>query len=75
MNRKYTVALAHQFDIEQGNTANTQAVLIRKSPRWYSAISVDFDANRDDFSISFSLWPEGLDQVALGSRRYGRLTR
>lgn len=75
LNPKYTMALAHQFDIEQGNTSNTQAVIIRKSPRWYTAVSVDFDANRDDFSISISIWPEGLDKVALGSRRYGRLTR
>jgi hypothetical protein len=75
LNRKYTLALAHQFDIEQGNTSSTQAVLIRKSPRWYSAFSVDYDANRDDFSISFSFWPEGLEKMALGSRRYGSLTR
>jgi len=75
LNRKYTVALAHQFDIEQGTTSNTQAVIIRKSPRWYTAVSVGFDANRNDFSVSISIWPEGLDKVALGSRRYGRLTR
>jgi hypothetical protein len=39
-------------------------------PRWYSAVSFELDEAEDDFGISFSLWPEGLPQAALGSRRF-----
>ena len=32
--------------------------------------SFEHDEAEDDFSISLSIWPEGLPQAALGSRRF-----
>ncbi len=75
LNNKYTMAIAHRFDLERGKTSNNQLVLIRKSSRWYTAVNIDYDAARDDISFSISFWPEGVDKAAIGSRRYGKLIR
>jgi len=75
LNRKYTFAATHQYDIEQTADSYTQAVIIRKFVHWYGAFSVSHDADRDSFSFQVSFWPEGLERFALGSRRFARLTR
>jgi hypothetical protein len=75
LNRKYTFSVAHQYDIDRGSDAYTQVVIIRKFPHWYGAFSFGLDAIRDSLSFSVSFWPEGTDQIALGSRRFTRLTR
>ena len=43
---------------------------IRKFPRWFGALAFELDEAEDDFGVSFTLWPEGLPQAALGSRRF-----
>ena len=75
LNRKYTLAVAHQFDIERITDSFTDFVIIRKFPHWYGAFVVSVDPVREALSFSFSLWPEGYDKAAIGSRRYSRLTR
>jgi hypothetical protein len=70
INRKYTVAVAHQFDLENNSTAYSQMVFIRKLPRWYAALTLGFDSFRDSHSISITFWPQGFGDIALGSRRY-----
>ena len=58
VNTKYTVGAAHEFDLERGSAAYTQAVIIRSFPQWYGAFSFSYDANRDSTSFSFSIWPK-----------------
>lgn len=74
LNRKFTVALAHQYDIGQAADSYTRATLIQKFPHWYGAFSIGFDPTRSGVSFMVSFWPEGFDKVALGSRRFSRLT-
>jgi hypothetical protein len=73
LNRKYIVAVGEQFDIERASSAYTQFLIIRKFPHWYGAFCVTMNPLRDEFGVSVSFWPEGLDKVALGSRRFSRL--
>jgi len=75
LNRKYTLGLAHQFDIERSTGAHSQLVIIRKFSRWYGAFSFSHNPLRNSISFSVSFWPEGFDKIALGSRRYSRLAR
>jgi hypothetical protein len=44
--------------------------LIRRFPRWFGAVSFALDEAEDDFGVSLSVWPEGLPEAALGSRRF-----
>jgi hypothetical protein len=75
LNRKYTFGAATQYDIERNSSAYNQIVIIRKLPRWYVAVSFSYDAERDSLGISLSLWPEGFDQFALGSKRLTKLAQ
>ncbi len=75
LNRKYTLAVAHQFDIERIADSFTDFVVIRKFPHWYGAFIVSIDPVREALSFSFSFWPEGYEKAAIGSRRYTPLTR
>jgi len=73
LNRKYTLAVAEQFDVERRKDAFTQIVVIRKFPHWYGAFVFGLDSARKSVSFSVSFWPEGLPHIGLGSRRFARL--
>jgi len=70
LNEKHTLALRELFDLARGETLEFTIAVIRKFPRWYGALAFDLDEAEDDFGVSFSIWPEGLPQAALGSRRF-----
>ena len=75
LNRKYTFSAAQQYDIVQTEDSYSQLVVIRKFPHWYGAFSISYDADNNNLSFQVSFWPEGFDKVAVGSRRFTRLTR
>lgn len=70
LSEKHTLAIRERFDLDRGRTLDFTVAFIRKLPRWYGAISFALDEAEDDFGVSFSLWPEGLPQAKLGSRRF-----
>ena len=75
LNRKYTIALAHQYDIERTSGSYSQAAIVRKFSHWYGAVSVGYDSANDSVSLQVGFWPEGFDKIAIGTRRFARLTR
>lgn len=70
LTEKHTLAVRELFDLDRGRTLDFTIAVIRKFPRWYGALSFELDQAEDDFGVSVSLWPEGLSQAALGSRRF-----
>ncbi|MCH8966457.1 MAG: LPS assembly protein LptD [Planctomycetes bacterium] len=67
---KHTLAIRELFDLQRGRTLDFTIAFIRKFPRWFGALSFELDDAEDDFGVSVSIWPEGLPQAALGSRRF-----
>jgi len=74
LSEKHTIAFRERFDLDEGRTLDFTVALIRKMPRWFAALAFELDEAEDDFGISLSLWPEGLPQAALGSRRFTGLS-
>lgn len=70
LNEKHTVGIREYYDVELGKNYTTQVTLIRRWPRWYTAVSFDVDKTTDEMSINFSIWPEGSPNMGLGSKRY-----
>jgi hypothetical protein len=70
LSEKHTLALRELFDLNEGRTLDLTLVLIRKLPGWFTALSFDLDEAEDDFGVSISVWPEGVPQAAVGSRRF-----
>lgn len=70
LTEKHTLAVRELFDLDHGKTLDFTIAFIRKFPRLYGALSFELDQAEDDFGVSLSIWPEGLPQSALGSRRF-----
>lgn len=73
INNKYTLGIREQFDIERGKSAQFDVTLIRHMHKWYLAINLELDQIEDVDTISLAIWPEGVPQFAIGSRRYARM--
>jgi hypothetical protein len=69
-NTKYSGAVRAYYDIEYAKLAEFDVTIIRRWPRWYTAMTFGLDNIEDDISLNFSMWPEGAPNLALGSRRY-----
>jgi len=67
---RYTVVFSQQYDFDYGKSVRNELTLIRKYHRMYMGISVGVDSSMDSSSVMFSMWPEGVSEMALGSRRY-----
>lgn len=70
MTEKHTIAIREAFDLDRGRILDSAVALIRKHPRWYTALTIEVDESEDDVGVSFTLWPEGLSRASLGSRRF-----
>jgi hypothetical protein len=70
LNEKHITAARVWIDADRGELGELALVYIRKLPRWYFAVNFEIDEVFDDVSISFSLWPEGIPEWTLGSRRF-----
>lgn len=70
LNPKHTTAVRVWYDIDTGDLGEIAAGYIRKLPRWYVAVNFEYDNIDDDFTVSLALWPEGIPEWTLGSRRF-----
>jgi hypothetical protein len=74
MNSKYRLAVRTYYDIERNETDLFDISIIRKWPRWYSALTVSVDEIENTFGLGLSVWPEGAPQMTLGSGKYSSLS-
>jgi len=74
LNEKHITAFRIWHDIDRGELGEVAISYIRKLPRWYIAVNFEVDEVFDDFKISVSLWPEGIPEWTLGSRRFTGLS-
>ena len=70
LTEKHIIAARSWFDIDTGQAGEVALTYIKKLPRWYVGFNFEYDQVDDDFSLSFSFWPEGVPEWALGSRRF-----
>jgi hypothetical protein len=68
---KHLSAVRAWYDIDNGDLGEITIGYVRKLPRWYLGLSFEYDNIDDEFTVSFSLWPEGVPEWRIGS---GRLT-
>lgn len=61
------------WDVDSGQVGEATLSYVRKLPRWYVGISLKYDNVNNDTSIMFSLWPEGIPEWSLGSRRFSTM--
>lgn len=74
LNEKHRIAVRGYYDLDRGETHSFDVSIIRKWPRWYTALTFQLDKIEEDFSVGLSVWPEGAPNVAVGSRRFTSLS-
>lgn len=72
---KHITAVRSWFDIDSGQVGEVTVSYIRRLPRWYVGLNFQYDNIDDDFTISLSIWPEGIPEWTLGSRRFTGLSQ
>jgi len=75
LSEKHISAFRIWYDVDRGKLGEMTVSLIRRLPRWYFAVNFEVDEVFDDYTISVSLWPEGIPEWTLGSRRFTGLSR
>ncbi len=74
LDSRYTVVFSQQYDFEYRANVESELTLIRRYHRMYWSLSVSTDASLDRQSVMFNLWPEGVPELATGSKRYTGLS-
>ena len=67
---RYTLVFSQQFDFDYGANIRSDITLIRRYHRLYCALTYSADESLDSQAIVFSIWPQGVPEMALGSREY-----
>jgi hypothetical protein len=67
---RYTVVFSQQYDFDYGANVDSEIILIRRYHRLFWSLSLGSDASLDRQSVVFSIWPQGVPELAVGSSRY-----
>jgi hypothetical protein len=70
---RYTLVYAAQYDLDDNAAVRNDITLIRKYHRLFWAITYSTDASLEQQSVTFSLWPQGVPDLAIGAGRYMQL--
>ncbi|OHB68455.1 MAG: hypothetical protein A2Y77_11500 [Planctomycetes bacterium RBG_13_62_9] len=67
---RYTAVFSQQYDFDYEANIRSEITLIRRYSRVNFAVTVSVDDSLDEERVVFSLWPEGVPELAVGLRRY-----
>ena len=73
LDQRYTLVYAGQFDLDYGATVRNDLTLIKRYHRLFWSLTYSNDESMDRHSIAFSLWPQGIPDLAFGPSRYMEL--
>ena len=67
---RYSVVFSQQYDFDYGASLRSEVMLLRKYHRMYWGFTFSADESLDRQSIVFSIWPQGVPDLAAGPGRY-----
>jgi hypothetical protein len=67
---RYSVVFSQQYDFDYGANVRSELTLIRRYHRLCYGITLRVDESMDRKAIVFSVWPEGLQELGFGQKRY-----
>lgn len=70
---RYTLVFAQQFDFEYGTNIRSDVTLIRNYHRLSCAFTASVDDTLNRQAILFSIWPQGVKEMAIGDKRFVEL--
>ncbi|MBN1456745.1 MAG: hypothetical protein JW912_02710 [Sedimentisphaerales bacterium] len=70
LNSRYSIMVSEEYNFDFGKNIKSRIGILRKYHRMYYALSASSDESLDREAIVFSIWPEGVRELAFGERRY-----
>jgi hypothetical protein len=67
---RYTLVFSQQYDFDYRANIRSDIALIRRYHRVYMGLTYSADESLKEQAIVFSVWAEGVPEVAMGQRRY-----
>lgn len=71
---RYTVIFSQECDLDYGVNVRSDITLLRRYHRMYYGITFSADEALDEQAVVFSIWPQGVPEMAIGGRRYMDVT-
>ncbi|MHC4265832.1 MAG: LPS-assembly protein LptD [Planctomycetota bacterium] len=72
---RYTLVFSQQYDFDYGANVRSDITVIRRYHRLFYALTYSADESLDDQAVVFSIWPQGVPELAFGPRRYTGIVR
>jgi lipopolysaccharide assembly outer membrane protein LptD (OstA) len=70
LNPRYTAILSQEYNFDYGQSVRSELTILRRYHRMYYGLTYTMDATRDRQSIVFSVWPQGIKDLAFGERKF-----
>ncbi len=67
---RYYAMFSQEYNFDYGKSVRSDLAIVRRYHRLYYALAVSLDQSLDRQTVSLSIWPEGVKEVSIGSRRY-----
>jgi hypothetical protein len=71
---RYAVSFSQEYNFDFGKSVRSDFALIRQYHRLFYALTVSLDQSLKRNAVMISIWPQGVDELAVGSRKYTGLT-
>ena len=70
INSRYILNFSQEYNFKYGKNTSSELAIIRKYHRINYGLILAVDASLNTSSVVFSIWPEGVNDIVVGSRRY-----
>ena len=71
---RYVATFSQEYNFDFGEAIRSDLTVVRQYHRMFYAVSVSFDDSLDRNAVMFSIWPQGVKELAVGSRSHAGLT-
>ena len=70
LNQRYSVAFSQEYNFDYGKSVKSDLTILRRYHRMLYGLTFAIDESLKRNSVVFSIWPQGVKELALGSRKY-----
>ena len=71
---RYIATFSQEYNFDYGQAVRSDLTIVRQYHRMFYAMSFSFDQSLKRNAVVFSIWPQGVKELAVGSRKYTGLT-
>ncbi len=71
---RYVATFSQEYNFDYGRAVRSDLTVVRQYHRMFYGLSFSFDQSLKRNSVLFSIWPQGVKELAVGSRKYTGLT-